>query len=273
MSILVCSFQGWVQVRLATNPDPTDETRGVSGYTFALPGEPDLDRLLRTSDPVAPRSHGPPIGLFVTRVTVDGIAVPHPLVGAQLRLLSGPRFESVNEVIMTQGEEPLEPFDVELTQGAFRLQRRDYLDPSHPDATVYDVSPAVLERRRAQVTSDPSILIEATGGSDPVAFRKHKLALLEADLRVCSDPVQRAGLGRRISELKIDAPSDHRTASMRFIESRTYALNGPTALTDPGGWLGRLDTFTTFACDIVLGAWDADALSAYTAGTLSMTTH
>ena len=53
MSLVVCSFTGWVQVRLATNPDPTDEPRGVSGYTFALPGEPDLDRVLRTCDPVA----------------------------------------------------------------------------------------------------------------------------------------------------------------------------------------------------------------------------
>jgi hypothetical protein len=274
MSLIVCSFQGWVQIRLATNPDPTDETRGVSGYTFALPGEPDLDRLLRTSDPVAPRSHGPAIGVFVTRVTVDGIAVPsHPLTGAQLRLLCGPRFESVNEVIMTQGEEPLEPFDVELTQGAFRLQRRDYLDPSRPDATVYDVPRSVLEKRRAQVTSDTALLIEATGGSDPVAFRKRRLVVLEADLARCTDPVQRAGLGRRISELKIDAPSDHRTASMLFIESRQYALNGPISLTDPDGWLDRLDTFTTFACDIVLGAWDADALSAYATGTLSLTTH
>lgn len=274
MTVIVCSFHGWVQIRLATNPDPTDETRGVSGYTFALPGEPDLDRLLRSADPVAPRSHGPPIGVFVTRVAVDGIAVPsHPLVGARLRLLGGPRFESVNEVIMTQGEEPLEPFDVELTHGAFRLQRRDFLDPSRPEATVYDVPRTVLERRRAEVTSDPSILREATGASDPVAFRRRRLALLEEDLAACPDPVQRAGLGRRISELKIDAPSDHRTASMLFIERRTYALNGPIALGDPEGWLDRLDTFSTFACAIVLGAWDADAMSAYTTGTLSLPTH
>lgn len=125
---------------------------------------------------------------------------------------------------------------------------------------------SVLDRRRAKVTSDPSIIREATGGSDPVAYRKHKLHLLQADLAKCTDPVLHAGLERRISELAIDAPSDHRTASMLFIESRTYALNGPTALTDPHGWLDHLDTFTTFACDIVMGSWDADALSAYVTG-------
>jgi len=74
MSVIVCSFAGWIQIRLATNPDPPDEPRGISGYTFALPGEPALDRLLRTSDPVAPRSHGPLIGVAVRAVTVDGVA-------------------------------------------------------------------------------------------------------------------------------------------------------------------------------------------------------
>jgi hypothetical protein len=273
MSLVVCAFDGWVQVRLATNPDPTDEPRGVSGYTFALPGEPDLDRVLRTHDPIAPRTHGPPIGVFVRTVTVDGVAVAtHPLVGARLDLLGEPRFESVNEVMMEQGEEPLEPFDVQLVHGAFRLQRRAFLDPSQPAATVYTVPRALLEPRRAQVNLATTILQQATGGSDPVAFRHARLLLLEADLQVATDPIQRAALGRRISELEITDPNDHRTISMEFIESRHFDLNGPTALVDPAGWLGSLDTFETFACDVVMGAWDADALSAYYTGTLALPT-
>ncbi len=273
MSIVACSFTGWVQVRLATNPDPTDEPRGVSGYTFALPGEPDLDRLLRTSDPVAPRTHAPPIGVFIRRVTVDGVAVgTHPLVGARLDLLGRPCFESVNEVMMEQGEEPLEPFDVQLTQGAFRLQRRAFLDPTQPDATVYTVPRALLEPRRAQVSFSTTIMQEATGSSDAVAYRRAKLALLEADLAGTTDPVVRAGLGRRISELKIDDPNDHRTASMSFVEARHYDLNGPTMLVDPAGWLATLDTVQTFACDVVMGSWDADAMSAYYTGTLALPT-
>jgi hypothetical protein len=39
-------FEGYYQARISTDPDPTDERRGVSGYTFALPGEPDFDGLL-----------------------------------------------------------------------------------------------------------------------------------------------------------------------------------------------------------------------------------
>jgi len=272
MSLVVCTYTGWVQIRLATNPDPTDEPRGVSGYTFALPGEPDLDRLLRSSDPVGVRSHGPTIGLVVRAVTVDDRAAPtHPLRGAQVRLLSQPRFESVNEVVMDQGYEALEPFDLEVTHGDFRLRRRDFLDLKRPDATVYDVPPALLQARRlASVTLTNDVLIAAHGVADPAGFRAARLALLRDDLAQADDPIARAALGRRISELENTDPSDRRTVSMTFAETRSYALDGPTELTDPHGWLSGLDTSATFACGLVMGAWDVDALSAYAAGTIAL---
>lgn len=275
MSVIVCSFAGWIQIRLATNPDPPDEPRGISGYTFALPGEPDLDRLLRTSDPVAPRSHGPVIGVAVRAVTVDGVAVPgHPLVGARVELRSAPIFESVNDVVMAAGVEALEPFDLELVHGDFRLRRRDYLDPSQPDLTVYTAPPALLAARRtADVTLSNTLLQEAIGSTDAVGYRAARLAQLRADLAHTNDPYARAALGRRISELEITDPNDHRTVSMTFIESRTYQLNGPIDLMDPAGWLRGLDDFSTFAVGISMGSWDADALSAYAVGTVAFPTH
>lgn len=274
MTLVVCSFTGFVQVRLATNPDPTDEPRGVSGYTFALPGEPDLDRIVRTSNPVAPRTHAPPIGLTVKRVTVDGIPVAtHPLIGARVDLLGAPKFESVNEVVMEQGTEALEPFDVQLVQGDFRLQRRAFLDPSQPGLTVYTAPRAVLMTRAAAYAFGTEMMVEALGTNDATAFRAAKLALVKADLEVATDPVVRAGLERRISELSITDPQDRRTGSMQFIEKRHFELNGPTTLVDPAGWLTTLDTTGTFACDVAMGAWDADALSFYTTGTLSLPTY
>ena len=45
------NFGGWAQCRLATDPDPYDEPRGVSGYIRAFVGEPDLDRIIRLNDP------------------------------------------------------------------------------------------------------------------------------------------------------------------------------------------------------------------------------
>ena len=43
---IILHFSGWAQGRIPTDPDPSFEPRGVSGYTFALPGEPDLDRVI-----------------------------------------------------------------------------------------------------------------------------------------------------------------------------------------------------------------------------------
>ncbi|MEZ4402343.1 MAG: hypothetical protein R3B06_20125 [Kofleriaceae bacterium] len=272
MSQVVCSYRGFLQVRLATNPDPTDERRGVSGYTFALPGEPDLDRVLRSEAPVAPRSHGPTVGLAVDRVTVDGVAVTtHPLLGAQVALRSEPLFESVNEVVMAQGFEALEPFDLELRQGGFRFRRRDYLDPNQPDATVYTVPPQLLAARRTAAFSISTQLMQAAlGTTDATAFRAQRLRALQDDLARTTDPTARAALTRRISELEITDPTDRRTASMAWIESRTYALNGPIELIDPAGWLTGLDTFSNYHCDLALGAWDVDALSAYAVGTVTL---
>ncbi len=39
-------FDGFVTVRLSTDPDPSDEPRGVSGYTYALMNEPPLDQMI-----------------------------------------------------------------------------------------------------------------------------------------------------------------------------------------------------------------------------------
>ena len=70
MSTLLLEFGGYFQMRMATYPDPTDELRGVSGYTFALAGDQFLDLFLRAlnsggvfapgkiwSDDVVPGAH------------------------------------------------------------------------------------------------------------------------------------------------------------------------------------------------------------------------
>ena len=53
--MLILNFEGYFQMRMATDPDPPDEPRGLSGYTFALAGEPDLDNLLHLQPDEADR--------------------------------------------------------------------------------------------------------------------------------------------------------------------------------------------------------------------------
>src|ERR1700761_356792 len=95
---LILSFEGWCMIRLATDPDPSDEPRGISGYTFAFAGEPDLDRILNLQPRAGRRyrSHGPQPGVRVRRAErSDGRAVA-ALEGAAVDLLGDPIIENRN---------------------------------------------------------------------------------------------------------------------------------------------------------------------------------
>ena len=81
-------FGGWFQCRLATDPDPYDEPRGVSGYVHAYVGEPDLDRRINFQPPPFMRSHAPNVGIAIDQVTRDGqLVTNHALLGSAVNLL------------------------------------------------------------------------------------------------------------------------------------------------------------------------------------------
>src|SRR5262245_54460763 len=107
-------FEGWFQCRLATDPDPPDESRGVSGWTFAVAGEPDLDRIIRLQPQgTTPRLGGPTVGVAVSRVESNGAtARDHVLVGANVSLLSNPVFDGRNHLEADDGREPIRPFEM-----------------------------------------------------------------------------------------------------------------------------------------------------------------
>ena len=45
--LLELQFEGFFMCRIATDPDPTNEQLGVSGYTMALVKEDPLDQVIR----------------------------------------------------------------------------------------------------------------------------------------------------------------------------------------------------------------------------------
>jgi hypothetical protein len=47
MGILTIHYEGYWQCRQATDPDPSDDWRGASGYTYAVGHENDFDRIIR----------------------------------------------------------------------------------------------------------------------------------------------------------------------------------------------------------------------------------
>src|SRR5262245_17259308 len=123
--MLLLQFRGWFEVRLATDPDPHDEPRGVSGYMRALPGEPDFDRIIRFQAASVVRSYGPATGVAVDMVAnANGPVAAHPLFGAQVELEDGAVFEGRNEVVAADGGEPIVPFHFAMRKEGFLLRRK-----------------------------------------------------------------------------------------------------------------------------------------------------
>lgn len=272
--MLIVNFEGWFQCRLATDPDPTDEPRGVSGFTFALAGEPDFDRVIRFQRPVAPRSHGPQVGVVVTSVSVDGQTVPaHPLCGASVDLLGAPKFESRNYVVRDGSMGPIDPFHLQISGQAICLRREDILYPEAPELPLHQIPPSFLARRGSLMPMmiDRIKIADATGITDPIAYRKNRQIALQAERQQTADPVMRAALDKRIRELAITAPRKLQVVTLSYYNDYRFDINGPAAIIDPHNQLkGDIDTSQDWSIAFWMGGWDTDALCGFVRGMLML---
>jgi hypothetical protein len=153
---LSVDFEGWYQVRLATGGDPFNDPRGVSGWQFAYPGEPDLDRIVRFRPGPFLRDHVHPdvgVGVTVTSATVDGADVP-ALAGAVVDLLDAPVFDGHNGVLAGDGDEPIVPLRLRVGAGAAVLERSALDDYPRPCLDLVSLGlpkePAAAEALRAR---------------------------------------------------------------------------------------------------------------------------
>ena len=223
-------FEGWFQCRLARDPDPSDEKRGISGAAFATVYEPDLDRIIRLNDPVASRAmympaghEVPQVGVSVKRVYIDGHKdEKHPLLGARVDLLEDAVFQSLNGIFSMPGGEIIDPFHISISRDNLRLSRKDLWNPDQPDLTMYDLpldSP-LLNRRHPVGGDTGSIdLREATGIFDPGQYMKKRIS----DLQLAIGETERARDGNGA-----DAPAlDLQIAGLR---QRLDALTIPSQL-------------------------------------------
>jgi hypothetical protein len=152
--MLKLEFEGYYQMRMATDPDPTDDPRGVSGYTFALAGEPDFDQLihLQPDEPGAYQREygeagGPVIGVTIRRASVGDQPV-NKLVGAQVALVGAKILEN-NGLLVRNDFFMIDPIVVQVRQGKrLLIERRDILNPESPDSPVDEAtSPMILRRQ------------------------------------------------------------------------------------------------------------------------------
>jgi hypothetical protein len=265
--VLNLFFDGWFQCRLATDPDPADEPRGVSGWTFAVGDEPDLDRVIRFQDPPVHRTHGPTVGVQVRRVEVDGVrADDHPLAGATVELRGQPKFEGRNGLVAEDGQELIDPFELHIAGSGMAVERTDQLDPL--GRQISEVSPGFLRRRMANgVENDQAAVAEVLAAiqiPNPRVHAQARVASLRADLAATTDPDARAALGKRLRSVRPIMPI---RVSYAFDVGE---FGGVGTVRDSDGGLGRLDPVVPWPLAFWLGGWDADALCGFASGQLTI---
>jgi hypothetical protein len=280
--ILVIEFGGWILIRLATDPDPADEPRGVSGYSFAFGDEPDLDRVLRFRvpeqlKPFFPRSHTFDIGVTVRRaVRLDGKepTTLTALEGATVDLLGEPRLENRNWTLTPAGFEPIVPFNLEIRKDdEIRLFRSAPLLPDEPDKPLWEIPEEVLQAQGAVgLLYEPVTVGNATGIWDSLQVAQDRLQKLVKELKSdgCTDN-QKVVLEARIKELKyaIAKPNDRRIAARYAVERFNFGMQGKAEVKGEESALGgMIDADAPWQIGFWIGGWDPDALSAYVLGAL-----
>jgi hypothetical protein len=258
--MLWLKFNGHFQCRLATDPDPTDERRGVSGYVHALAGEPDLDRIIRLQpEGMVHRSHCPTIGVKVRAVFVDGVGVVgHPLVGADVSLLDEPKFEGRNWIVAEDGVEPIVPFHIRISKGQFSVQR------AHADSEEFPFS----ELKAQGLVFSPGEIGEATGVWDLAAEWGKRVALLQTDLAKSVDETEKVRLRARIAFMTGRPP---RTVYYPAKMPYNLSLKGTPIFQDPDALLNpSIDLQQPWSIECWFGAWDPDGLSGFVQGYLGL---
>jgi len=108
LNTLGFGFKGVFQCRLATDSDPSLETRGINGWTFAYDDEPDLDRVIKFNNPLSPRSFVPNVGVIVTYAMINNRQVDDSIAGQAVNLGSNSFFDGTNGA---DGHEPIMDFE------------------------------------------------------------------------------------------------------------------------------------------------------------------
>lgn len=256
-------FRGWFQCRLATDPDPYDEPRGVSGYVHAYVGEPDLDRIVRLQTPSFSRDYAPGVAVQIDQVLRnDQVVEPSRLIGSRVDLAGDPKFEGRNGVIAEDGLEPIYPFELVITKEAFRLRRS--VQPENPSFPFEELLGQGVEFA-------PDVIRDATGIPSLVPVWQERVGRLRADEQSAEEP-KKTSIRERIAFLERNLAAGGGTA--RFFGALIrydYQLRSAAIVDDPDQLLPeRPASGAPWRAQFWMGGWDADVLCGYCRGSLTL---
>ena len=300
--LLEIDFEGYFACRIATDPDPSNERRGMSGYTMALPRETKLDQVIRlqVDAEYLRRNARPPlpdmrirIGVSVTGVRFDGTPyapAADALRGATVDLLGkdppfgdGPVFESRNNIVGNDDAMAfvIVPFQLAITGPGASLTATDHLDPADPTKQTWQfVDPAAYARRisTCQIEGDTEVA-EAVNVFDCYGYFRDRRKFLEREIARATaalpgaDAPTRAQLeadiqGYRSRIFQLERWGDRIISKIQTRVDWKHDINGPQTVTGELG--GVVDTATPWQFGVWFGGWDGDLLIGYARGTLKV---
>ena len=297
------NFEGYFMCRLATDPDPTNEERGMSGYTMALTMEDPLDQVIRlqVDPPWLERNARPPlldlhikIGVKVRSVLFEGVPYEgaRDVLGAKIYLdgvdfpLPGPTFESRNSTVGSDDTFAfvLNPFNLRIQQDdtGVKLNASDYVDPSDPNKPLWKVNdPSVYQRRLPTCTSIPDTeVMEAVNVFDAYGYFRDRQRYLDKLIRdtcgardACDVQAKRDQLNAEVESYKsriyqLEHWGDRIINKIQTKVGWEHDINGPQHI--EGNLGGQVETGQPWRVKYWFGGWDGDLLLGYTRGTLSV---
>jgi hypothetical protein len=306
--LLEIQYRGFFFCRLATDPDPTDEQRGVSGYTMALVDEDPLDQVIRTQidKKFARKNLREPaqrmkikVGVKVRDVLFDGKSYPRAreaLRGAKLYLegenppFPGPTFDSRNNIVGSDDNLMfvVNPFQLAIRGKDVSIHAVDYLNPAQPEQPIWQIEdPSTYSRRLptsfAASSTAAMAAIRVFDGyayfSDRRRFLAHRIAELEGELAHGAAPAaaakKRAAIERRIQALRtrifqLEFWGERVITKLAFQLTYGFNVNGPQSVVGEKLLGGKVDCSQPWPISFWFGGWDGDLLIGYMQGTLSM---
>lgn len=279
-------FQGYFTCRIATDPDPSNEDRGMSGYTMALPNEDRLDQIIRLQADAEfwsrnmrkPLDEMPyKIGVQVSRVQFDGrdYAPAASLVSSLVYLdgrngQEGPVFESRNN---TTGSDDtmafvIDPFVLRIDGPAATITAIDYLDPSDPAKPVWAITdPAQYARRLTRcVSENDQEVAQAIGVFDAYGYFRDRRRFLEQQIAAGGDPATIESYRSRLFQL--ETWGDRVISKINLRCDWMFDINGQQLVTQRQPLGGTLITNQPWTVSFWFGGWDGDLLVGYMRGLL-----
>lgn len=291
---LTLNFDGYFMCRVATDPDPSDDPYGTSGYTMALSNEPVLDQIIRLQpDPsVAPLRNNPlehiQVGVYVRDVSFDGSPDPartELFRGARVELMGNPKFISTNNAVGSDDTMAflIEPFHLSIQHtvqvagnpASIAIDAVDYLDPFQKNKTAVEIAnPALYAYRLSSQVIGSVDAHRAIEVFDEYGYFRDRRHWLKERITKTTDEQERQACRSRLYQ--IENWGDRMSNKLGFQSIWAHETNGEQRFDiHPLGLAssllnGQAILDQPWYVKYWFGGWDGDLLIGFMVGSLNI---